>query len=191
MTKKEKITQTALQLIVNQGIQETPMSQISKVSGVAMGTIYHHFKSKNEIINQIYLDVKKEFGASIMKDVDKKMEYKARFYQIWKNIFNFFYQHELMFRFSQHFGHLPIITETTRQEGLVFYEPVIDFLAEGIQLKILKNIDLQLMTETIYGNVVALTQLAHSKTLKITNTLLEQAIAISWDGVHNSKNLEQ
>ncbi|HHB77793.1 MAG TPA: TetR/AcrR family transcriptional regulator, partial [Saprospiraceae bacterium] len=134
MTKKEKITQTALQLIVNQGIQETPMSQISKVSGVAMGTIYHHFKSKNEIINQIYLDVKKEFGASIMKDVDKKMEYKARFYQIWKNIFNFFYQHELMFRFSQHFGHLPIITETTRQEGLVFYEPVIDFLAEGIQL---------------------------------------------------------
>jgi len=188
MNKKEKITQTTLQLIVDQGIQATPMSQISRVSGVAMGTIYHHFSSKKEIINFIYLELKKDFGEAILKDVVQNNEYKEQFFQIWKNIFEFYRGNELKFKFSQYVGNLPIIDDATKEEGLTFYAPAIAFLEKGVQLKWLKQVDINLLVETVHGSVVALALLAHSKKLIITKAILKQAITMSWDGVSIKKN---
>ena len=50
MTKKEKILETTLQLIAKNGLNASPMSMIAKEANVATGTIYHHFKSKEEIM---------------------------------------------------------------------------------------------------------------------------------------------
>jgi AcrR family transcriptional regulator len=61
VTKKEKILETTLQLIAKNGLNASPMSMIAKEADVATGTIYHHFKSKEEIINEIYLNKKKDF----------------------------------------------------------------------------------------------------------------------------------
>ena len=41
---------TALYLLISQGIQDPSMSQISKTFGVAVGTIYNHFTTKERLI---------------------------------------------------------------------------------------------------------------------------------------------
>ena len=50
MSKKAIVLQTTLELITKQGIEATSLSQIIKESGVANGTVYHHFKNKDEIL---------------------------------------------------------------------------------------------------------------------------------------------
>jgi len=125
--KKKVTAATTLELIVTQGIQETPMSQISKVSGVPVGTIYHHFKGKDDIINYIYLELKKEFSQALMAETEVLIDFRLQFIQIWKNLFKYYNSNELKFKFSQHVSHLPIIYDKTKEEGLVYYTPVIDF----------------------------------------------------------------
>ena len=103
MTKREIILQTTLELIAQQGIQETPMSQISRESGVAIGTIYHHFGGKTEIINSLFIELKKEFSQALTSNLDDyignknmsvksaKKDAKAIFTIMWKNLYAFYF----------------------------------------------------------------------------------------------------
>ena len=58
MTKKEAILQTATTLFSRQGYNETSMSKISRITGVAEGTIFYHFKNKERLFLAILERVK-------------------------------------------------------------------------------------------------------------------------------------
>jgi len=187
MAKKEKILNTALKLIVEQGIQETPMSQISKDSDVAMGTIYHHYKSKNEIVNAIYIQLKQEMGKALLLQNEHSNDYKKAFFQFWNNLFEFYCQNEQAFKFLQTYTQSPLILSKTKEEGLQYYNPIIEFFQQGLDDEILKPINIVLLTETIHGNVVALVQIQFQKTIKVNQTIINQAINMSWNSVTNKK----
>ena len=50
MNKREKIFSTALNLFVEHGFHGTPTSKIAKEAGVANGTLFHHFNTKEDLI---------------------------------------------------------------------------------------------------------------------------------------------
>ncbi len=49
MTKKDAILQTATYLFSRKGYKDTAMGELSKMTGVAEGTIFYHFKSKQGV----------------------------------------------------------------------------------------------------------------------------------------------
>ena len=49
MTKKEAILQTATFLFAQKGYKETAIAELSKITGVAEGTIFYHFKNKETL----------------------------------------------------------------------------------------------------------------------------------------------
>lgn len=54
MTKRKKILQTAMNLFIKKGIQSTSTASIAKEAGVATGTLFHHFKTKEELVHELY-----------------------------------------------------------------------------------------------------------------------------------------
>ena len=60
LTKKERtrqaIEQAAYELFMEQGFNATSMRQIAERAGLALGGIYNHYKSKEEIFRAIILD---------------------------------------------------------------------------------------------------------------------------------------
>ena len=59
LSTKDKIYQSALELFAKQGIKATSTAQISKNARVASGTLSVHYKSNQELIDTIYLSIKK------------------------------------------------------------------------------------------------------------------------------------
>ncbi|MDY6863479.1 MAG: TetR/AcrR family transcriptional regulator [Thermodesulfobacteriota bacterium] len=57
MTRKEAILKTATRLFAKKGFFSTPTSEVAKVAGVAEGTLFHHFKSKEGILMKIFEDI--------------------------------------------------------------------------------------------------------------------------------------
>jgi AcrR family transcriptional regulator len=49
-----------LELIAEHGLQHTPMSLISKRAKASAGGIYHHFESKDELLNAV-MDLPAQF----------------------------------------------------------------------------------------------------------------------------------
>jgi AcrR family transcriptional regulator len=59
MNKKSIILEAATRLFSEKGFRETPMAEISKATGAAEGTIFYHFKNKEELFVSILEDFKK------------------------------------------------------------------------------------------------------------------------------------
>jgi AcrR family transcriptional regulator len=181
--KRSKILNTTLLLVVKQGIQATPMSQVVKESGVAAGTIYHHFESKEAIINELYLKLKEDFGRALNENLGIHLTYQEKFFRIWTNLYNYFCDNETAFRFAEQIGNCTMIQPETRQKGEVHYLPILEFFQHGIKQKVLREMDLKLMTNLIYGNVITAVQLTLSGDLIMTQERLDAVILSSWDSI--------
>ena len=182
VTKKEKILETTLQLIAKNGLNASPMSMIAKEANVATGTIYHHFKSKEEIINEIYLNKKKDFKKILDRYEDDSLSFEKKFVSIWTDFYNYFVENPLNFTFTQQISFSPIITPEVKEEGESYYSSIFVFFQKGMDEGFFVDMDLLLMSQMIFGNVVSLVELKLNG-LEVTNKILTDAIKYSWRAV--------
>ena len=64
-SKKEVIIETATSLFAEQGFEKTSVATICQTANVSKGLVYHHFKSKEEILIAVYeLATKKMVGMN-------------------------------------------------------------------------------------------------------------------------------
>lgn len=59
-TTKEKIFEAAVDLFAKKGFDATPMREIAEAVGIKKASLYSHYKSKNEIMDNIFKYFKKE-----------------------------------------------------------------------------------------------------------------------------------
>ena len=57
---KEKIIRSTLELACERGLRSVSMSQIAEKAGIKKSTLYSHFSSKEEIISEMYLFLRKQ-----------------------------------------------------------------------------------------------------------------------------------
>ena len=60
MSRKDAILQAATHLFSEKGFKNTSMGELSKITGVAQGTIFYHFKNKEELFLSILESLKDE-----------------------------------------------------------------------------------------------------------------------------------
>lgn len=72
---KRKIFETAMQLFADKGYEATSIEEITATVGVAKGTLYYHFSSKEEIFNFLVEEGMKLLKNSIQIKTDKVSSY--------------------------------------------------------------------------------------------------------------------
>jgi AcrR family transcriptional regulator len=80
--KKNHILKAALQLFSNKGISSTSMQEIAEVCGMSKGSLYLHFKSKEELEESIYLYCIHSIRDSVMQvELDTHLSPKEQLQQ--------------------------------------------------------------------------------------------------------------
>ena len=181
--KRAAVLQAMMELVTEHGFHGTAMSMVAKRAGVAAGTIYHYFESKEEVINELYKELKQQMGAALMQESSRKGTIKDRFFEFYFNLYHYFVEHPDQFHFLEQYSNSPYISQTAREENKRFDQPVLDFLQQGIELGVMRPLDLRIMIALVYGHVVSLAKLNLSQEMTITQEQLEQAAQSSWDGV--------
>ena len=181
MSKKSIVLQTTLELITKQGIGATTLSEIIKESGVANGTVYHHFKNKEEIITELYLMLAKDFGTVVMRNVVAN-DTKKQFYTMWENLFHYFANNPLAFIFSEQIARSMDIPQELKDQSRQYYKEIEEYFRNGIQQKVFKPYNTLVMEELFFGNVVALVKIHENESIKLLDKHIAQAIEISWKG---------
>jgi AcrR family transcriptional regulator len=78
---RKKILATSLRLFTAQGVDATPTAQISKEAGLSTGTLFHYFPDKNNLVEQLYLSIKKEMAGVFRANDDETLPTKQRLEQ--------------------------------------------------------------------------------------------------------------
>jgi TetR/AcrR family fatty acid metabolism transcriptional regulator len=65
MSKRNLIIAAATRLFSRNGFRETSMSELSQITGAANGTIFHHFKNKEELFSAILKETKSDIESAL------------------------------------------------------------------------------------------------------------------------------
>jgi AcrR family transcriptional regulator len=76
MTRKETILSAATVFFAEKGFNATSMSELSKATGVAEGTIFYHFKNKTDLYNSVLAELKEEIVSEFTRFFEEQ-EYET------------------------------------------------------------------------------------------------------------------
>jgi AcrR family transcriptional regulator len=107
--KRGEVLAAALKLFVDYGFHGTPTSKIAAEAGVANGTLFHYYKTKEDLIIDLYNEVKNELNGFITSKVtcNSSLEVKVKvmffntIYWALDHPEKFYYIHQ--FHLSPHF----------------------------------------------------------------------------------------
>ncbi len=72
MSKKKNILEAAICLFAEKGYKEASMAELAKITGVAQGTIFYHYRSKEEL----FLSILKNFKQTLIEKYDEYFKEK-------------------------------------------------------------------------------------------------------------------
>jgi len=68
---RSEIARKAIALLAKKGFQATTIQDIANAAGVGKGTIYHYFRTKEEILlvvsNELFYEMERSFGAALLR----------------------------------------------------------------------------------------------------------------------------
>lgn len=182
MDKKQRIILTMLELVVDQGLHATPMSQVAKEANVAVGTIYHYFENKNQIIEEIFDMVNKDFGVILMANIPDG-DFKKQFEAMWLNLFNYFIGNPLAFKFIEYVAIPPVINAEIIKKSSKHFKSIKEFFLKGIEHKHLADTRLCIIIQISYSAVVAMCKLKLNNEATVTENDIKQAIEMTWNAI--------
>jgi len=73
-------------LVARHGLHGASMAAIAKEAGVATGTAYVHYESKEQLMLAAYLEVKRDMGEAILGRHDPSASPHDRFIELWLGV---------------------------------------------------------------------------------------------------------
>lgn len=82
------VRRALVELVAERGIHGTSMSQVAERAGVATGTAYVHYESKERLLIAAFVEVKSRLGEAALAEVDTSKEPREIFESVWRNIYH-------------------------------------------------------------------------------------------------------
>ena len=86
--KRNAILEAATRLFAERGLTAAPTSEISKQAGVAEGTLFTYFETKDDLINALYREIKLELADAMMSGFPRKKSVRTRLRHVWDGYVN-------------------------------------------------------------------------------------------------------
>lgn len=182
--KRELLLSSALLLFTTRGFHGTPTSLIAKDAGVATGTLFHYFQTKEDLIESLYLEVKKEAGEAIRHGVNEGSGIFSRLKTISLNYVCWGVANPEKFQFMEQFCLSPYVSESVHQEGISHFLFLHDLITEGVDTGLLRPIPPDLIISLSTGLLNAIIRYILASGLEDTvETIFESAYQVIETGL--------
>ncbi|MCK9150405.1 TetR/AcrR family transcriptional regulator [Methanobacterium alcaliphilum] len=184
MKEKElRILNSSLKLFVERGFHGTSTAQIAKSSEVATGTLFHYFKTKEELINRLYLYSKECMLNEISSSYNRDESLKDNVKSLWTTLIDFGINKPEMFQFILSFHCSPYITSLTKKEIETRSESVVEAYIIGIKKELIKDVSCELIMDFLWGSIVATINYFEKYPEKLNPENKDMAFDLFWDGI--------
>lgn len=126
--KRRRILDAALTTFAERGYHGTAVPDVASVAGVAVGTLYHYFSSKEDLVNEVFRDAKMRLRAALLEQLapgDYRTDVAERWFkELWRRLAEFSRREPDAFRFLEMQDHAPYLDEESRALELSVLAPL-------------------------------------------------------------------
>ncbi len=190
--RKEEILDAAANLFSQKSYHDVTMDQIAAHVGVAKGTLYLYFNSKEKLYLEILEDTFEEIESILEKEIAKNDPAPEKLKKVLRLIFQFYLQHLDVLRIlSRDETHLIRehyeFTEHWRHRRIKLYEKILE---KGIKEGSFRPSNTKLTAHIIFGLVGSVTFFYQSD--KNAGDIAEEVYAMISEGItaHSAANTE-
>jgi AcrR family transcriptional regulator len=182
--KKTAIMEAALKLFTERGFHGTSTADISKEAGVATGTLFNYFSTKEDLINNLYFDVKGQLSQNMGKEIEVQCSFQDKLRKMWSNLIKWGLDNQEEFLFVGQFCSSPYITKFTREEVMKEYVFLHDLVNEGIKTGVIRDFSEELVIAMFYhASRTVVNLILESDSSRDKNKLVEDGFQIIWNGL--------
>src|SRR5258706_9410456 len=127
--KRNAILVSATEVVAKLGVS-APTAKIAKNAGVAEGTLFTYFSSKDELLNQLYLELKSDLADAMTTGYpfDKSLLVRTR--HVWNSYVDWGSAHPLKHKAMTQLGVSERVTEKSKRIGAEAFKEINQMIRE-------------------------------------------------------------
>jgi AcrR family transcriptional regulator len=183
--KEEAVYDAALNLVMTHGFQGLVMADVAAMAGISTGSIYTYFEDKSDLVNQLYVRLKREKVGVMMRGYKADASFFENFFRIWK----IYFKHTLEFPqqnlFLEQYFNSPLLSAYSLRESEVLLQPLISLIEKAVADKILLENYPELILQFIMGSTQEQARFFLSARREPNTHEIERCFRMIWNGIRN------
>ena len=152
--RREEIFEAALRSFNQSGYYQTSIQQIAAEAGLSKGGIYHHFKSKKDLVIQLFRNRVNSYFDSLTAELGSQADAAQSLHVLVEKSGEIFQAHEPILRFCLEFVAMSSRETDFREEVAAMYRHRVEVIAalirEGIKKGTFKKVDAEAVARALY-----------------------------------------
>ncbi len=181
--KQEALFQATVKLVNTIGFAASSVAKIAKEAGISPATIYVYHENKEDLLVSTYVQIKKNMGRAMAENFDSSLPIRDILKSVWFSIFTYVSDYPHYFQYAEQFGNSPYSELVDRQEVEIYFEPVIQVVGRGIEQKIIKDVDFDILSAFLFYPVMALANPRLCRNFDLSRENMETAFDMAWDAI--------
>lgn len=181
--KLKAIAKATFALVEETGLSGLTMPSIARRAGVATGTLYVYFASKEELLTALYEQAKTDIAVRIFQGDAPDTPFRQRFQGMWRKWLEHRLDHGAEVVFLEQYANSPWFSEASRMLSARLISAWIELIESAKSQQILKNLPTPLVISAFGGSVRETANLLKSGSLAHTDEHLALAFGVCWDGI--------
>jgi AcrR family transcriptional regulator len=142
---RERLTRAAIAIVAREGMAAATTAAIAAEAGVAEGTLYRHFESKDDLLIAAYRQMKNEVFVLAAEGVDVAAPPPERLKRTWKAIYLAYRADRDAFAFGNRFMESALAEREGGEAARAIGKIVVDLRRAGIASGDFKNLPADLL----------------------------------------------
>ena len=181
--KVAALFEATVKLVNEIGFASSSVSKIAKEASVSPATIYVYYKNKEDLLVSTYIGIKLDLSKALLRDFNDKLPIRDILRNVWFNMFEYISNNLEYYKFVEQFSSSPYSSLVNRQEVEQYFEPLIEVLQTGIEQKIIKNVNFNILTTFMYYPITVLANPSLSPDFELNEENIEIAFTLAWDAI--------
>jgi AcrR family transcriptional regulator len=182
VNKREDILLAGLKLFSARGFENITLSEIQANAGVSIATFYRHFRSKEQLVNEIYRDLRRLLETKLAAALIEGESARAQFRKLWVQMMVFHREYPGVIDFLENRHHGAYLDEHSRAlEHLP--QPIVALMENMSRDRAARSVSPIVLAALVWGAFVELIRLRSQEYLSLSEVELKAAEECTWDAI--------
>ncbi|MBN1382188.1 MAG: TetR/AcrR family transcriptional regulator [Deltaproteobacteria bacterium] len=181
--KRQAIFNATLRLVSEHGFHGTSIAMIYKEAGVSAGSVYHYFSSKDELVVELYKELKKKIAKEVRINDDDDVPLRQKIWEAWDQIIRYEIENSIESTFLAQFSKSPYCTMEIEREVFIDYRKIMELFERGIKEMVIKRLPPMVYNTFSIDVAHSIAQKSKIGMIELTEDLKRTIVESTWEAI--------